>query len=123
MAYFHINDRDQSEVEIICPYNDLFITGLKSDQSIVHQNPSFMQRDNGLVIGVDQRFTVFYVVDKNMQILKKLHIEWSDCKEEFNESNTLQSSEPNGIPLGFISISLILVLIPLIWLKRRKLCK
>ena len=123
MAYFHINDPYQNEVSILCPDNELYITGLYQNQSLFHKDPSFIQRDNGLVIGVDQRFTHFYVVDKNMQIIKKLHIDWSECKEELYQSNNMQNSETYVVPLGFVGIGLIFVLIPLIWLKRKRRCK
>ncbi len=85
MAYFHVNDPNQTPTYQFCTFSEPYIYGLEPGQILVHLEPAFMQKDNGLLVGIDHRFTNFYVTNQDLIIVKKLNIEWRDC---INSSST-----------------------------------
>lgn len=122
MAYFHVNDQNQTPTYKFCMLNEPHITGLERGEVLVHLDPAFMQIDNGLLVGVDQRFKNFYIINENHVIVSKLSIEWVECIT--NASSGLTESKPSqDIKIPFIWISLISLFIFILIIKRMKQCK
>lgn len=122
MAHFHINDLNQTPIYQICTSNDAYIFGLKEGQVLVHLDPAFMQRDNGLLVGIDPRFKNFYIVDQDHRVVQKLNIEWNECN--FQDSPIPTESVSNSetkVPIFWLSF--ILVFSILFMLKRGMRCK
>ena len=122
MAYFHINDLNQTPTTSVCTNNELHVFGLRSDQVILHIDPSFMQRDNGLMVGIDSRFKHFYIVNQNHVIEDELEIEWRDCMQSDYQVqiNEIDKEEP-AKPLFVISFIVLLLFLYVI--KRGIRCK
>lgn len=103
--------------EYPCLYEDIYILGLNEGEVLISYNPQFMQNTNGMVIGVDSRFTQFYIVKSDNSISKSLKLNWNnDCS---NISNSSVKSN-NYAPLIGISIVFTLILFAFVFLKRRK---
>lgn len=103
--------------EYPCLYEDIYILGLNEGEVLISYNPQFMQNTNGMVIGIDSRFTQFYIVKSDNSILKSLKLNWrSDCS---NISNSSVKTN-NYVPLFGISVVFTLILIAFVFLKRRR---
>ncbi|HCT63155.1 MAG TPA: hypothetical protein DIC19_03545 [Erysipelotrichaceae bacterium] len=115
MAYFHVNDPNQTPINQICVFNEPYISGLEVGQVLVHLDPAFMQKDNGLMVGVDHRFTSFYVINQDHLIIDKLNITWNNCL--ITKSDSVQTKiieEEVRIPVfwfSFISVFMIMMMI------------
>jgi hypothetical protein len=71
--------------EYPCLNEDIYIFGLKKGEILVSYNPSFMQNTNGLIIGIDSRFTRFYIINQTESIVKSLNLNWiTDCTEKID---------------------------------------
>lgn len=104
--------------EYPCLSEDIYILGLKEGEVLVSYNPQFMQNTNGLIIGIDSRFTHFYIVKNNKSMVKSLRLNWiNDCSTILN----IPIKTPNYYPIIGISIIGTLVLIIYFQLKRRKI--
>lgn len=122
MAYFHVNEPNQTPTYQFCMLNEPYITGLESGQVLVHLDPAFMQRDNGLLVGVDQRFKDFYIVNEKNIVVSKLSIEWNECINSASnpliETSQLHDNRTPIFWIGLISLFIISTMI-----KRMKPCK
>lgn len=99
-----------SAYEYPCVYEDIYISGLNENNLLVSYHPSFMQNSNGMVIGIDSRFTNFYVIDQDQNVLKKLELKWIDnC--ETNSPTESQKNDNHYFNLLYGSILTILIII------------
>jgi hypothetical protein len=122
MAHFHINDSNQTPTYQICTSNDAHIIGLKDGQVLVHLDPAYMQKDNGLLVGIDPRFKNFYIVDQNHLVVQKLDIEWTECS--FGGSEVLiEPVTNNETKFTLIWLSLTLLFLIFFLIKRGIRCK
>lgn len=118
MASFYNSNGDliDKAYEYPCVYEDIYILGLEEGEILISYNPSFMQNTNGILIGVDSRFSHFYIVNRNESIVKSLRLNWvTDCTEEIK----LPIRNINNIPIIISGIGIICLIIYLL-LKRRK---
>ena len=122
MAYFHVNDPYRTPITHLCTLNDVYLSGLQKNQVLLHLEPAFMQKDNGLMVGVDQRFTNFYIVDQDHLIVDRLNIEWKDCIKSSTEA-TFTADSKNDIRLPIYFLSIVFLLIIMIMMKRVARCK
>lgn len=122
MAYFHINDPNQTPTYQFCAFNEPYLFGLEVGQVLVHLDPAFMQKDNGLMVGVDQRFTNFYVINQEHQIVNKLNINWNDCLVSKVDSVQITIKEED-VQVPVFWFSLILVFLIMMMIKRVVRCK
>lgn len=103
MAYFHINDPNQTPTHQICTINEPFISGLKEGQVLVHLDPAYMQKDNGLLVGIDDRFSSFYVINQDHVVVKRLNIDWRDCISPSSASiQTVIKSNDVNVPVFWL---------------------
>lgn len=119
MANFYNSNGDliNKAYEYPCIYEDIYIIGLEEGEVLVSYNPGFMQNSNGLVIGIDSRFTHFYIVQSNESIIKSLHLNWiKNCTEEIQ----LHINEINYFPLIITGIGIVCVIICLLAIWRKK---
>lgn len=94
-----------SAYEYPCIYEDIYISGLNENNLLISYDPSFMQNANGMVIGIDSRFTNFYIIDKNQNILKSLELKWlNNCT-----INEQLESQKNDNQFFYIIFGLFLV--------------
>lgn len=114
MANFYNSNNILTSIayEFPCEYDELSLKGLKEGEILVSYNPSFIQNSNGIVVGIDSRFTKFYVLNSNRSILKVLELNWiNDCSKvlsEIVESKTIRNDYSIAIILGFVFIILII---------------
>jgi len=104
--------------EYPCKSEDIYILGLKEGEVLISYNPQFMQNTNGQIIGIDSRFTHFYIMKSNKSIVKSLELNWiNDC----SSIPIIPIKTQNYYPIIGISILGVLVLIIYFQLKRRKI--
>jgi len=118
MANFHNIDDDliDKAFEYPCVYEDIYILGLKEGEVLISYNPSFMQNTNGMLIGIDSRFTHFYVVNSIGNIIKNLQLNWeTECLID----DKLPINSVNYVPIIISGIGLVCIIICLL-IKRRK---
>lgn len=122
MAYFHINDPNQTPTHQFCTFNEPYLFGLEAGQVLVHLEPTFMQKDNGLLVGVDQRFTNFYVINQEHLIIDRLNITWNEClSSKIDSIQKIVNKEDVQIPVFWFS--LISVFLIMLMIKRVIRCK
>lgn len=116
------NFTDQNQIitntayEFPCEYNDIYIDGLKEGEILVSYNPYLLQNSNGLVIGIDSRFSRFYVMDKNRIIIKELDLTWiNSCDTKINTH--IHQYTKNS---SFLILLIMLIFIFIINIIRRK---
>ena len=122
MAYFHINDPNQTPTYQFCMINEPYISGLEEGQVLIHLEPVYMQKDNGLMVGIDHRFTSFYVINQDHIIVKRLNINWREC------INSSSASIQKGIEADDVHVSLywfciIFVFLIIIMIRKVLRCK
>jgi len=123
MVYFAQEDAFSKllPIEKACVYKDIFIVGLIEDELVYSDEPFYLQNLNGRMVGVNEQFTRFYVVDKQRHIKQKLSIEWTDqcdAVEALNQE-TLQTDLDSSPQNAYLSLTLLFVLV-LIWSGLRK---
>jgi len=119
MANFYNTNGDLINIayEYPCVYEDIYILGLEEGEVLVSYSPSFMQNSNGLIIGIDSRFTHFYIVQSNESIIKSLRLNWiNDCTEDIQ----LQVNKINHFPLIISGVGFVCVIICLLAIRRKK---
>jgi len=103
--------------EYPCIYEDIYILGLKEGEILISYNPSFMQNANGILIGVDSRFSHFYIVNRNESIVKSLRLNWvTDCTEEIK----LPIINANYIPIIICGFGIMCLVIYFLITRRKK---
>lgn len=99
-----------SAYEYPCVYEDIYISGLNENNLLISYSPSFMQNSDGMVIGIDSRFTNFYVIDQEQNVLEKLELKWiNNC--ELNSTIETQKNNNHYFYLLYGSILTILIII------------
>ena len=93
-----------------CNTDELSISGLKEGELLVSYNPSYIQNSNGLLVGIDSRFTDFYVLNEEKLIIQNRKLNWiTNCNISVQETSELHHN--NSILITFIIIILILTII------------
>lgn len=99
-----------------CIYKDIFIVGLNEDELIYSNEPFYIQNSNGEMVGVDQQFSRFYIMDSERNITQKLLVEWTD---QCSETESVQEEQFEVIihhknQNAYVGMSLLFILI-LVW--------
>ena len=117
--FYNINKQIiNSAYEYPCIYEDIYIFNMDENQLLISYEPSFMQNTNGIVIGIDSRFTNFYIIDKDNIIIKSLKINWiNDCSESVVELETNSFNYKNYLFITLLIVTLVIIV--LLKLKRR----
>jgi hypothetical protein len=68
-----------------CGLSQVYISGLKDGELLVSDVPFYIQNSNGILAGIDQRFTTFKLI-KNEEVLNTIQLNWKgDCIENSND--------------------------------------
>jgi hypothetical protein len=99
-----------------CGVSRVYINGLKEGELLVSEDPFYIQNTNGVLAGIDQRFTSFKLV-KDEKVINTIQLNWkNNCVETTSELlsiNNIISPKPwldgIGIPtlLVILSVSFI----------------
>ncbi len=99
-----------------CGISRVYLNGLKEGELLVSDDPFYIQNTNGVLAGIDQRFTTFNLV-KDEKVMTTIQLNWrSNCVETSSELlsvNNIITSKPwlesIGIPtlLAILSVSFI----------------
>ncbi len=90
-----------------CGFSKVYLEGLKEGELIVSDQPFMIQNTNGLMVGIDQRFTILKHV-KNNSVIDTLSLKWNESCKTQTESSLLDINlpiqsktliQPYGIPI------------------------
>lgn len=90
-----------------CGFSQVYLQGLKEGELIVSDQPFLIQNSNGLLVGIDQRFTQLKHV-KNNTTIDTVQLHWKESCNSQTESNLLDTRtsnqpksliQPFGIPV------------------------
>lgn len=114
--YNTLNEITTLAYEFPCEYDELEIKGLKEGEILISYSPNYIQNSNGIVVGIDSRFTNFYVLNTKKEVINTLELTWiNDCDSTIvNEKEEIR----NDFNLLVLIISIITILI--IEILRRK---
>ena len=118
MSTITLSNQNQEETTSFtygnCGFSRVFLSGLKEGELLVSQNPFLIQNSNGIIAGIDQRFTSFNLLKDN-QIIDTIQVNWSDgCASENNlnllSTNSVLIPKPLVEMLGLPTLLVILSL-------------
>jgi len=99
-----------------CGFSQVTLQGLKEGELIVSDQPFLIQNTNGLLVGIDQRFTLLKHV-KNNSIISTVTLKWNESCQTQSEQSLLDikaSSQPKILIQDF-SIPVILMIVGFIF--------
>lgn len=118
MSTITLSNQNQEETTSFtygnCGFSRVFLNGLKEGELLVSQNPFLIQNTNGIIAGIDQRFTTFNILKDN-QIIDTIQVNWSDGCVSENSLNLLSTNsalipkpllEMIGLPTLLVILSL-----------------
>lgn len=95
-----------------CGYSRVYLSGLKEGESIISEDPFLIQNVNGVIAGIDERFTSLKLV-KNQEVIQTIRLNWTNsCQETVNTVLSIVSNrqrsyiEALGIPTLLVIVSL-----------------
>lgn len=91
-----------------CGSERIYLNGLASGDILVSRSPYVIYNSNGLLAGLDDRFTRFEVVRQG-SIVKTLTLDWkTDCSSTSTQLTSLTSGVSNlPIPIVLMIVSLV----------------
>jgi len=95
-----------------CGFSRVYLSGLKEGESVISEEPFLIQNVNGIIAGIDQRFSTLKHV-KDQEIIETVHLNWTNsCKETSNTALAVLPYRPRsfidvlGIPTLLVIVSL-----------------
>ena len=70
-----------------CGFSRVYLEGLKEGELLVSDQPFLIQNTNGIIPGIDERFTIFKRM-KNNQVLETIQVQWRNSCIETTEVAT-----------------------------------
>ena len=80
--YNQLNEITNIAYEYPCENDELILKGLKEGELFISYNPNYIQNSNGVLVGIDSRFTKFYILNSKKEVIDTLELTWrNDCEE------------------------------------------
>ena len=80
--YNQLNKITNIAYEYPCENDELILKGLKEGELFISYNPNYIQNSNGVLVGIDSRFTKFYILNSKKEVIDTLELTWrNDCEE------------------------------------------
>jgi len=96
-----------------CGNSQVYLSGLQEGESILFESPFLIQNTNGIIAGIDQRFTLLKHV-RNTEVIDTLKLSWSDsCTTQSDP--VLIASGTNSFKTPSGSIELIVMVISVLF--------
>jgi len=76
-----------------CGISRVYLNGLQEGELLLSERPFLLQNTNGIIAGIDQRFSTLKVV-KNNTVLQTLQLEWSNSCNETTQIATISVKTP-----------------------------
>lgn len=99
---------DQSPTNLFlsgsCGSDRIYLNGLESNSILVSHSPVYIQNTNGILVGIDERFTRFEVIREG-EVLTTLTLNWkSDCLNKVTSEfgPTLLANGISELPIPII---------------------
>lgn len=122
MPYFSRIDRQPLNVFFggTCGLDRVYINQLDPQDLLVSHSPYYVHSGNGILVGVDERFTHFSVI-RNGNNLYNLTLVWkTDCEHVIVESPPqVHTNGPNNLPIPVILMIVSLMYLALLRRIRR----
>lgn len=95
-----------------CGFSRVYLSGLKEGESVVSEDPFLIQNVNGIIAGIDQRFSTLKHV-KNQEVIETVHLNWTNsCQETTNTALSVLPYRQSGF-IDALGIPTMLVIISL----------
>jgi hypothetical protein len=117
MVYFaqHNENGKLLPIEKACIYKDLYVSGLQEHQVLYSNEPFYIQDINGLMVGVNEHFTRFYIMNDERYTIQTLYIEWSSSCELETKIDTSNQADDTLIHIPIFLGIMILSIICLVY--------
>jgi len=94
-----------------CGFSRVYLSGLKEGESVISENPFLIQNVNGIIAGIDQRFSTLKHL-RNQEVIEIVHLNWTNsCQETANTALSILPVRPRsfidtlGIPTLLVIVS------------------
>ena len=94
-----------------CGFSRVYLSGLKEGESVISEDPFLIQNVNGIIAGLDQRFSTLKHV-RNQEVIETVHLNWTNsCQETANTALSVLPYRPRsfidalGIPTLLVIVS------------------
>ena len=92
-----------------CGNSLVYLNGLQEGESILFEDPYLIQNSNGIIAGIDQRFTLLKHV-RNTEVVDTLKLSWSDsCTTQSDPVLIASGSNSFKTPSGSIELIVLVV--------------
>lgn len=108
--YNQLNDITNIAYEYPCENDELVLKGLKEGELLISYNPSYIQNTNGTLVGIDSRFTKFYVLNRNKEVINTLEISWKNDCETIIINEQIEIKQDYNLLILIISIITIMII-------------
>lgn len=74
-----------------CRIDRLILNDLADGEYLISEDPYYFQGENGVMAGIDDRFTYFQIIDEKGEVTQEIRIRWNtECaeSESFTEAKT-----------------------------------
>jgi len=115
--YNEMNEVTNIAYEYPCEDHELILKGLKEGELLISYNPSYIQNSNGILVGIDSRFTKFYILNNSKEVINTLELTWENNCEVITTNEQIKISHDYNLLILIITI-ITLVIIKI--LRRKK---
>jgi hypothetical protein len=95
-----------------CGFSRVYLNGLKEGESVISDNPFLIQNVNGIIAGIDQRFSTLKHV-RNQEVIETVHLNWTNsCSETANTALSISAFRQRNL-VDYLGIPTLLVILSL----------
>jgi len=107
--YNQLNEITNIAYEYPCENDELILKGLKEGELLISYNPRYIQNSNGTLVGIDSRFTKFYILNSKKEVINTLELTWKNDCETITINDQIEISHNYNLFILIISIITIMI--------------
>jgi len=108
--YNQLNEITNIAYEYPCENDELILKGLKEGELLISYNPRYIQNSNGTLVGIDSRFTKFYILNSKKEVINTLELTWKNDCETITINDQIEISHNYNLFILIISIITIMII-------------
>lgn len=108
--YNQLNEITNIAYEYPCENDELILKGLKEGELLISYNPRYIQNSNGTLVGIDSRFTKFYILNSKKEVINTLELTWKNDCETITINDQIEISHNYNLFILIISIISIMII-------------
>jgi len=104
-----------------CGYSQVYLSGLKEGELLISDVPFYIQNTNGVLAGIDQRFTSFKLVRDDV-VMDTIQLSWKgNCVENKGELLSINTaiSQKTWVEIAGLPSLLVILSVSFIYLIKR----